>query len=403
MASGHSVALLDADLPDDFLVDLTKRYRPWAVVGHVRQALVDRLGGNFRLLHQPPSEVLLRTERAPARVHPDLALLLATSGTTGSPKLVRLSGHAVRANARAIADALEIGRDERGITALPIHYTYGLSILHSHLAAGATMVLSGASVVERLFWDQFRELGCTSLAGVPYTYHMLRRLRFDPASFPSLRYATQAGGRLSDAMRQEFHGRLASAGRRFYIMYGQTEATARMAVMPPSFLPAKVSGAGLPIAGGRFTTRDITGLTTGEIVFHGPNVMMGYAQNAEDLVRGDDLGGTLMTGDLGYLDSDGVLFVTGRLKRIAKVFGTRVNLDDIEELVRSRGPVAAIEGSDNLVLFCEFGHPSELHKLGEDIAAQLRVHQSGVKVVRVEQLPLTPSGKVDYSQLQDFH
>jgi acyl-CoA synthetase (AMP-forming)/AMP-acid ligase II len=371
--SGRPVALLDPDLAPSALAELTARFRPAALAGFAHAA-----DGAARTRGDTPAP------------HPDLGVLLATSGSTGNPKLVRLSRAAVLANALAIGDALAIGPGDIAPTSLPLYYSYGLSVLNSHLAAGATIVLTDAGLLERSFWTMLDEHRCNSLAAVPYQYEMLRKLRFDPAEHPALTTLTQAGGRLRPDLVTEF----AAKAKRFFVMYGQTEATARIAVLPPERLDDKPGSAGVALPGGRLTTDD------GEIVYHGPNVMMGYAETAADLAEGDSLGGVLRTGDLGHLDADGFLYVTGRVKRIAKVFGVRVNLDDVERLLRDCGPVAATSGDDRVTVWAEGLNTVACTALARRLGAEMRLHWSGFDVRGVERLPLLTSGKIDYRALE---
>ncbi|MEU6777835.1 AMP-binding protein [Nonomuraea angiospora] len=371
--SGRPIALLDPDLAPGALAELVGRFRPAALLGFTHAA-----DGS------PPPR------RDVPEPHPDLAVLLATSGSTGNPKLVRLSRQAVLANATAIATALAIVPDEIAPTSLPLHYSYGLSVLNSHLIAGATVMLTEAGLLERSFWTHLDAHRCTSLAAVPYQYEMLRRLRYDRAEHPALATLTQAGGRLGQDLVQEFAGQ----ADRFFVMYGQTEATARIAVLPPDRLADKPGSAGPAIPGGRLTVDE------GEVVYHGPNVMMGYAETAADLARGDDLGGVLRTGDLGRLDSEGFLYLTGRLKRIAKIFGVRVNLDDVERLLRGSVPVAATSGDDRVTVWAEGLDAAGRAGLARRLGAELRVHWSGFDVRAVDSLPLLATGKIDYRALE---
>ncbi|MFI7127620.1 AMP-binding protein [Nonomuraea sp. NPDC050153] len=371
--SGRPIALLDPDLAPGALAELTGRFRPAALLGFTHAA-----DGSPPPRHDVPEP------------HPDLAVLLATSGSTGNPKLVRLSRQAVLANATAIATALSIVPDEIAPTSLPLHYSYGLSVLNSHLVAGATVMLTEAGLLERSFWTHLDAHRCTSLAAVPYQYEMLRRLRYDRSEHPALATLTQAGGRLGQDLVKEFAGQ----ADRFFVMYGQTEATARITVLPPDRLADKPGSAGQAIPGGRLAVDE------GEVVYHGPNVMMGYAETAADLARGDDLGGVLRTGDLGRLDSEGFLYLTGRLKRIAKIFGVRVNLDDVERLLRGSVPVAATSGDDRVTVWVEGLDAAGCAGLARKLAAELRVHWSGFDVRAVDSLPLLATGKIDYRALE---
>jgi acyl-CoA synthetase (AMP-forming)/AMP-acid ligase II len=384
LAAQRPIALLDPELPGDTLRALVERFAPALVTG-VRTAPPDG--------YRAEDDLWVR-ETPAAESHPDLGLLLTTSGSTGNPKLVRLSRSAVHANATAIGESLGITGDDVAVTTLPLFYTFGLSVLNSHLLRGATVVLERGGMLQRGFWDVINSHGVTTLAAVPYQYEMLRRLRFDPAKYPTLRTLTQAGGRLRTELVEDFAGRMTAVGGRLFVMYGQTEATARMAVLPPERIADKLGSAGLPIPGGAFSIAD------GEVVYTGPNTMMGYAESAADLRRGDDLGGVLRTGDLGRLDDEGFLFLTGRLKRIGKVFGVRVNLDDVERTLAARGPVAAVGGDDKLHVFVEGLPEAEVQVVRKELATWLDTHFTGVDVRAVDKLPLLPTGKIDYRSLE---
>jgi acyl-CoA synthetase (AMP-forming)/AMP-acid ligase II len=268
-------------------------------------------------------------------LHPELALLLSTSGTTGSPKLVRLSRDNVASNAAAIADYLGLTPADRAITALPLHYCYGLSVLHSHLVAGAGVVLTGLSVVDECFWDLFERTGATSFAGVPHTFDLLAASGFEARDLPSLRQVTQAGGRLDpdDVRRWSRVGR--SRGWDLVVMYGATEATARMAYLPPDLAEDHPAAIGVAVPGGRLrldeSVDDRPGV--GELVYSGPNVMLGYARTPADLALPREFT-ELRTGDLAR-QVDGLFEVVGRRNRYGKVFGLRLDLDAVERHLRA--------------------------------------------------------------------
>ena len=402
--AGRAIALLDPALDADALLTMIERFRPGAVLaapdGEPPRGYVAKDGH------------WVRTEPGGERPHPELAVLLATSGSTGTPHFVRLSRRAVLANAHAIADVLAIGPDDAAPTTLPPHYSYGLSVVNSHLAKGATVVVEASGILGRGFWTALTEHGCTSLAAVPYHYEMLRRLKFDPAAHPRLRRLTQAGGKMRPELVEEFDAKMRAVGGGLYVMYGQTEAAPRMATMPADRLAAKPDSVGPALPGGHFSIRLGDGSETthpkitGEIVYRGPNVMMGYAEDAAGLAAGDELDGVLATGDLGYLDEDGFLFVTGRLKRIGKVFGNRISLDDLEQAARGTDLgieiVAAVPCDDKIVLFAEIttGIAEDVCKqASRALGERLHLHLSGFDVRPIDAVPLLASGKIDYQTL----
>ncbi|MDQ3469929.1 MAG: AMP-binding protein, partial [Actinomycetota bacterium] len=290
-------------------------------------------------------------------LHPDLRLLLSTSGSTGAPKLVRLSDRNLVSNASAITEYLGLGAGDCGITSLPLHYCYGLSVLHSHLAAGARIVLTEASVVDPCFAAAMTAHGVTNVAGVPHTFDLLERAGPDRLRVPSLRFVTVAGGRLAASRVEEWAHRCAAWDAEFFVMYGQTEATARMAYLPPALALRRPGAIGVPIPGGSLELRPVDGAPdgVGELVYRGDNVMMGYATGDADLAAGAVVE-ELVTGDLGrFHDDNGVFEVVGRRSRFVKPFGLRIDLDVVEaELATTFGELA-VTGDDERVIVCAPG------------------------------------------------
>jgi acyl-CoA synthetase (AMP-forming)/AMP-acid ligase II len=251
------------------------------------------------------------------------------------------------------------------------------------------------------FWRDFDETQCTSFAGVPYMYETLDRLRFDPASHGSLKTMTQAGGALRKDLIEKFHARCTTAACRFFVMYGQTEATARIAYVPHERLAEKIGAIGVAIPGGRLSLRELADSDKQELVYKGPNVMMGYAESGADLASGDELRGRLHTGDLARLDADGFYYLTGRLTRIAKLFGRRISLEDVEEAFEKEyaSQAAVIEGDGGLRVFLTAGADIDGRKIGKTLALRLSVPPQCVTVSLVPELPRTASGKKDYKAL----
>lgn len=402
LRSGHAALLVDASTPAEMFDSLLAAYRPEFLLGteHVPAGYVNQ--GT----HSGVSVAQATACAGLAPLNPELALLLSTSGTTGSPKCVRLSLRCLAANAASIATYLELTDQERAIVSLPFHYSYGLSVLNSHLLASATLVFPPeGGVLVPGFWQAFRESECTSFAGVPYSYQMLNRIGWLRSVPRSLRTMTQAGGRLDPQIARKVHDALAPLGARLFVMYGQTEATARMTYVPPEYLADRPGSIGRPIPGGRLrVVRDgdeiLNPGETGELVYEGANVMLGYSIGRDDLALGDEQQGRLATGDVGHFDADGFFYVTGRIKRFAKVFGQRVNLDEVEALASSMGgcPAAAVDVADGVVVFVITEQPTA--ELALALAARLRLNVNTLSVRTLAHFPLKPSGKIDYEQLR---
>lgn len=330
-------------------------------------------------------------------LHPDLALLLSTSGSTGSPKLVRLSRANVLANAASIATYLGLSDADRGITSLPLHYCYGLSVLTSHLLSGGGLVLTDLSVADDCFWELARAHAVTGMAGVPYTFDLLDSSGFESRDRPALRYLTQAGGRMSP----EQVVRYAELGRRqgweLFVMYGQTEATARMAYLPSHLAADRPTAVGVPVPGGSFRLAQVDGHEegVGELVYAGANVMMGYATTTADLARGPELT-ELHTGDLARQADDGLWEICGRLDRHAKVFGLRIDLVRLEAGL----PPATALVTHGDVLHAFVTRARDRERMRERLLALTGLPGGAIRTHLVERLPTTSRGKTDHAALR---
>ena len=392
LAGRHPAILLPAAEPTRSAA-IDDRYRPGVVVG--------RRDGAWQVEER---------DVATPPLHPSLALLLSTSGSTGSPKLVRLSARNLLANARAIITYLGITGDDRAITTLPLHYCYGLSILNTHLLAGGSVVLDSSSVIDRSFWTRFGATRPTSIAGVPHTFDLLDRIGFDGMDLPSLRYVTQAGGRL-DPSSVERYARLGEAsGWRFYVMYGQTEATARMAYLPPALATAHPGSIGRPIDRGSFALdtsvvdpesaargQADNAETVGELVYRGPNVMLGYARSADDLAAGRTVD-ALRTGDLGRRLGDGLYEVVGRRARRVKVFGHRIDLDHLQATVDHAVARVAVSGRDDRLVVAG-PSAAALSEARRSITRSTRLPPTAIVALVVDEIPRTPTGKIDHTEI----
>lgn len=394
--------LLNAGLDPELLDNLIALYQPqylWVPQDNIHatescESQVDTLG--YSLIRQ--------SDNKGYPLHPDLGLLLTTSGSTGSPKLVRLTYNNLRSNAESIADYLSIDASERPITTLPMHYTFGLSIINSHLIRGATILLTNRSLMERELWSFLKTHEATSLSGIPYSFEILKKLRFFSMDLPHLTTITQAGGKLRDDLNRQFAEFCKKADKRFFVMYGQTEATARMSYLPHTESIGKLGSIGVAIPGGTFSLIDEDGNTieksetVGELVYRGKNVSMGYAVCGDDLAKEDENRGVLVTGDLATCDEDGFYTIVGRKKRFIKLFGNRISLDEMELLLKGMTPDCACTGNDERML---------IYITQEDLADDVRlfvaektgIHRSAFEVRCIDAIPKSAAGKTIYAAL----
>ena len=405
---GMVPVMVDGELDGELLHHLAEVYQPshfWLPQGRK---------GEFPLCREAFSLgdycLLAAEQESSYPLHKELALLMTTSGSTGSPKFVRLSYENLRANTASIVEYLGIDEQERSITSLPMHYVYGLSIINTHLAAGASLVVTEKTMFQKEFWQLFREKKVTNFGGVPYTFEMLKRLRFPRMELPHLRTITQAGGKLDPELHREFAEYAERQGKKFVVMYGAAEATARMGYLPSRQSLRKVGSMGIAIPGGRFELVDEerhvikAADTPGELMYYGANVMMGYAESGADLAKGDEMGGCLPTGDVAIRDKEGFYTIVGRKKRFLKMFGKRTNLGEVEHLLRQHFGLteAACGGADDH-LHVFLTDPEAAEGAVPYLSKKLGLHPSAISVTCLEEIPKNASGKTLYRELVKYY
>lgn len=383
--SGHATMLLAKDMNQALLTEILSSYQPKWIVG------LESFEG-----YVVENKKMVRVKSIDQKIHKDLAILLSTSGTTGSQKFVRLSYENLQSNAQSIIEYLWIDEQERAVMNLPLSYSYGMSIINSHLLAGASVVLTDESVMAQSFWSFIKESRATSLAGVPFTYQMLQRIGFFSMDLPDLKTLTEAGGRLNVKLVEEFANYAKKNDKRFFVMYGQTEASPRISYIPHERVLQKSGSIGIAIPGGELSIDE----ETDELVYHGPNVMMGYAECVTDLAKGDEMNGVLNTGDTAERDADGYFSITGRLKRFIKLFGLRINLDEIERTLEKEFQIAiACAGNDDkLVIIVEDEMLAD--SVGIAVADLYKLHRTAYKV-KVQKIPRLVNGKIDYVTIKE--
>ncbi len=386
MNSKHAVMLINEGINHELLANIIKTYQPKWIIG-----LKSHEG------YEINENQLIRTKEIVTNIHHDLAILLSTSGTTGSQKFVRLSYDNIRVNAESIIEYLKINQNERAVMNLPLSYSYGMSIVNSHLLAGASILLTDESVMEKSFWELVKKHKATSIAGVPFTYQMLQRIGFTKMELPYLKTMTQAGGRLNEKLVKHFAEYAKEQNKRFYIMYGQTEAAPRISYIPYEKVLEKSSTIGIAIPGGKLSID----VETEELIYKGANVMMGYAENLSDLANGYELNGVLYTGDTAIIDEDGYFTITGRIKRFIKLFGLRINLDDVEKKLEEelQIPLACTGSDDKLIVAIE--QADYIEKVKEAIEHLYKLHKTAFKVKVIDEIPRFVSGKTDYMKLKE--
>ena len=362
----------------------------------------------YKIIKEYEDYVLMkRNSFVQSSIFSELALLLTTSGSTGSPKLVRQSYKNLLTNTESIIKYLNITSNNVTITTLPLFYTFGLSIVNTYLYSGAKLVLTNKKVIDSEFWELYKKEKINSISGVPYTYEMLKKIKFLKEENIYLKTMTQAGGKLKESLQLEYAKYCEEHNIEFYIMYGQTEATARMSYLPPQYISQKIGSIGIAIPNGRFWISDENGKEiigtgeVGELVYEGGNVTLGYAENRADLAKGDERKGVLYTGDMARCDKDGFYYIEGRKKRFIKLYGKRVSLDECEQLISKYCgcDCVCVGADDNLkIVITEDGKREEVSTY---IEKQLKIQHIAYYIYVVNEIPRNSSGKIVYKKVEE--
>lgn len=351
---------------------------------------------------------LLKTENTLYAVNEELELCMTTSGSTGSPKLVRYKKGNLEANAANVALAFGWTEEERSICDLQMNYTMGLNIINSHLSVGACCLLTTYNLMSGDFWKYIKEEKGTNFCGVPFSYDILKRLRFERMELPYLRTITEGGGKLTDERFRELAEYAEKNGKRFIASFGTTETSARMAVLPAEYALQKTGSIGKAIPNGELFLIDSDGkaltdpVAEGELCYKGPNVTMGYAVCKEDLNKGDEFNGVYHTGDLARRDEDGFYYITGRLSRFLKLLGYRVSLDECERLLQQEYEIeCACSGTDECMKIYILDSNYE-KKISDYISLKIGIYDKKLfKVIVVPEILRNESGKIRYKEM-DF-
>ncbi len=393
--SRFTIALLGMGLLEDFKENLEQTYTPYYIFDLTRTEIEGYTAVNV-------SETIVlfkRNVNLIYPIHPKIKLLLSTSGTTGSPKFVRLSDENLVQNAKSIMAYMPIRADDVVPLNVPINFVYGLSIFTTNCIKANQIVCSDKDAFQKEFWADFKKYGYSTLGGVPYFYEMLHSIGFFKKEHPSLRYLTHTGGMLNHKLIEAIADFSEKFRKEFFAQYGQTEACGRMAYLPPKDLLRKGTSIGLPVKNGSFEIDN----ETDELIYTGPNVFGGYAN-----IRGDlqffEQQEKLHTGDKARKDDEGYYYIVGRIKRIVKLFGIRLNLDETELLLKD-----ALGGQTFICLGINDKHLAVMYtdkNLNKELIlkvlkAKLNLHANSLKVMFIEDVPLTPNGKVNYPLLKE--
>lgn len=394
---------LNARIDPELLTNLLTIYTPayiWAPAEEENRFAYEKVYENY-------GYVLLKTGNEPYPLNEKLQLCMTTSGSTGSPKLVRYKKGNLEANAKNVAIAFGWTAEERPICDLGMQYTMGLNVINTHLYVGATVLLTTYNLMSGEFWDYIKAERATNFTGVPFSYDIFYRLHFDRMDLPDLHTLSQGGGKLTDARFTQLAEYAQRTGKRFIASFGTTETSARMACLPAELALTKTGSIGKAIPEGELFLIDEEGneltdpVAEGEMCYRGPNVTMGYASCKEDLNKGDEFNGEYHTGDMARRDEDGCYFVTGRLSRFLKLLSYRVSLDQSERLIQQKfGIECACSGTDQRMNIY-ITDKSKKGDVVDYIASKTNLYKTLFKVFVLDELLRNDSGKLRYKDMDE--
>lgn len=404
IVAGNVPLILNAHLDQGLYDSLFEIYQPPFVC--VPEAMTDRF--SYETVFTNYGYTLLRTGNDACAMHEDLSHLLPTSGSTGSPKLVRHKYANIEAAGLNISTFFELTDKDRPLMVLPLYYTMGLSMVFSHFYVGATVLITNLNMTDRNFWKFIKEEHATSFTGVPYSFEILNLMRFFRMDLPDLTLLTQGGGRMPRELNLKFAEFCKDHGKKWIATYGQSECTARMAWLPAKWAIEKVGSIGRAVPNGELSLIDDEGNpitspnTEGEMCYRGKNVTMGYARKKEDLLLGDERHGFIRTGDLAYFDEDGCYYIVGRMGRFLKLFGMRVGLDECERIVKGKYPniECACVGTDEKMLVYLTDESYKV-QVKDELVARLKLVASSFEVRIIDEIPKNEAGKILYAKLEN--
>ena len=391
--------LLNSATDKELLENLTTIYQPeyfWVPENKIFEF-------KYEVVFTAHNYALLKTDFTPPILNDTLSLLLTTSGSTGSPKLVRHSYYNIEENAKNVSEVFEIETTDRALALLPMYYTMGLSVITSYIYSGATVLLFNGSLTDALFWKFLKEQKATVFTGVPFSYEIISKLRFTRMDLPDLKIISQGGGKLSTKLFTDFAEYADRTGKKFIATYGQTEGTARMAYLPHEYALTKNGSIGKAIPNGELFLIDVNGNeisepnVVGEMIYKGPNVTLGYAITSDDLQKGDERNGLLPTGDMALKDEDGFFYIVGRISRFLKLYGIRVGLDEVEELIFKNFEVENLCTGTDEKMKIYITEENILKEVADYVIHKTGLNHQAFEVLYIPEIPRNDVGKIIYN------
>ena len=390
----QAVILFDKDCDEEKINYLIEKFKPDYIFkkSNFDVKNYDIINDNkeyFFLKHKFPSVT---------KINAKLAILLSTSGSLKESKFVKLSYENIFENSLSISKYLNLKSNDLSITTLPLFYSYGLSVIHTHIFFDRKIVCNDYSLLQKEFWYLLEKYKITNISFVPFSYEMLEKIGINRFNFSSLKFLTVAGGKLSEDLTKKFCTVFKKKKINFYAMYGQTEASPRISYIELKRLLKKPNSCGKAIPGGKITINKANKDGIGEIIFQGKNIFKGYAQNRKECLVVKDIK-KLNTGDIGYIDKEGDLFILGRKKRDIKVYGIRINLDNLENNLKTENfKIICHKYKNKLAILYEstnFDKKSILIRINKLTA----LREQNLEFKKIDKFPRLKNDKIDYKRL----
>ena len=402
--NNHVAIIIDSKTTKQNIIKIFKNYQPnFVFLSKKRKLSLKKIcSEKYTFFDQSLMKNQINKKK---KLNNNLSLLLSTSGSMGSIKFVKLSRNNIKHNTDSIISYLKINSKDSAITNLPISYSYMLSVINTHFEAGASIVISKYSLIQKEFWKILKNSKVTSFNGVPYTYEMLTRIGLKNIKINTLKYLTHAGGKLEKNKLKEIINFCKKNNLKFFSMYGQTEASPRISYLKPEFSKKKIGSIGKGIPGTKIYIINNTGkkilkpFEEGEIICEGKNVFIGYSKNYKDLKNANEEDYKLKTGDLGFFDKNGFFYITSRISKIAKIFGNRVDLGALETLMSQKGyKVACLSDNKKVFIFIEKKYNKK--NLINTISKITNLNINSFELIKLKYLPRTTNNKISYNELK---
>ena len=394
---GFTQMILNNQISDKDLLQILKNYKPKFIYIHEKKFILKKkIFSQFNFVKQIRKNlILINKKKNNYYINKKLALLISTSASTGSQKFVRISHENLIDNTKKISQILKINSTDTSITTMQPNYTYGLSIINTHLLCGANLVVTNKSIFEKFFWDLLKKYKVTNINGVPYFYEMLKKLRISKEKLPNIKFLTVAGGALDKNVYKYLKNFISKSKIKFFCMYGQTEATSRISVLNHKDFHTSFGSLGRALPGGQLFIEN--NQNSGELCYKGKNVCLGYASNYKDLEKGDLNKGILKTGDIAKKYNN-KFYIIGRKKRFAKIFGHRINLDELQNKLKdSKMKCVCIEKNNKINVLTS--SKENIDKIKKKLKKQ-SINPNYFEVLLIKNILYNSNGKISYSMME---